>query len=49
MYLRDALCLRGQATVEHKIEKLEAILEKYQSDQKEKKEERPKKRGGHEL
>ena len=49
MYLRDALCLRGQAAVEHKTEKLEAILEKYQSDQKEKKEERPKKRGGYEI
>ncbi len=49
MYLRDALCLRGQAAVEHKTEKLEAILEKYQSDQKEKKEEKPKKRGGYEI
>lgn len=58
MYIRDALCLRGQAAVEGKSEKLEQILEKYQAELRERKEEKElspdegkstKKRGGQSL
>lgn len=49
IYLRDALCLRGQAAVEGKTEKLETLLEQYQSDSKEKREEKDKRRGGYAL
>ena len=57
MYIRDALCLRGQAAVEGKSEKLEQILERYQAELRERKEEKElspdegkvKKRGGNSL
>ena len=57
MYIRDALCLRGQAAVEGKSEKLEQILEKYQVELRGRKEEKElspdegkvNKRGGNSL